>query len=129
MIIEREQEELDFLLRLTNDHMQRMGYEHILWYEFGPSLSFTYDGDYNISKPSYNIRLFYFFDLICEVAYELDMSYSMEFEQNEMHRIETMLADRLSGMLSSNGAVGFMKYLKKHKVVPFSIIKESEDKF
>ncbi len=127
MIPQRTQVELDFLLKLTNDHMYRLGYKEELWYEYVNGLSFAND-QYDLSRPSYNIKLYYAFELICEIAYELDVRFSLEVREEEMHRIETLLADRLTGVITSNGVISLMAYRQRKGLLPNSVVKESDDK-
>jgi hypothetical protein len=107
--------------------MYRLGYKEELWYEYVNGLSFVND-QYDLSRPSYNIKLYYSFELICEVAYELDVRFSLEVREEEIHRIETLLADRLTGVITSNGVISLMAYKQKKGQIPCSVVKESDDK-
>lgn len=127
MIPERTQVELDFMLKLTNEQMERLGYEEGLWYEYINGVSFI-GSEYDLSRPSYNLKFYYGEELICEIAYELDVRFGLEVRPEEMHRIETVLADRLTGVVASNGVISLMLHRRTKGDIPYSIVRESHDK-
>jgi hypothetical protein len=119
--------DLDYLLDITTQQLQRFDYQEGLDYDFREDHVHE-KGEPNLARPSYNLMLFYGDLLILEICYEIDLRFSLEVRKEELDRIENLLATRAIGIIGANGIITIMNHSKMGDMVLTSVIKESEDK-
>lgn len=124
---DRSYPDLDYVIQKANEYAPKIGYPHKMWYEFGCGHAYQ-QHEPALSKPSYNLKLYYDSLLVLEACYELDVRFSVEVRVEEIERIEELLATRVIAVLALNGLGNLLKFKTGHQFTPNTTIKESDDK-
>jgi hypothetical protein len=117
--------DFDSFIKNSTVFMAQCGYTMDCSYEFCELYTVDEDEFYKLASPAYNLRVYYGFDTILEVALELDVNYSLDITPERLHYFQDILTEKAMCIILVNGIATLVSYSNDGSTPYYYSLKES----